>query len=145
MKAIIQRVKCAEVKVDGQLISRIDRGILTLLGIAKGDDESKLRKLLQKITDLRIFEDQQGKMNFSLKDIQGSHLIVSQFTLLGDCDSGRRPSFIAAERPEIAKPLYELSLKIGNSMGIETLGGVFQSDMEILLINDGPVTFALEV
>src|SRR4051794_9884223 len=103
MKAVIQRVKQAEVRVDGEVVSKIDAGILTLLGVAKGDDEAKLKRLIQKIVELRIFEDSQGKMNLSLADIKGSHLIVSQFTLLGDCSGGRRPSFGNAERPEQAK------------------------------------------
>jgi D-tyrosyl-tRNA(Tyr) deacylase len=145
MKAVIQRVKSAEVHVDGKSVSKIEHGILTLLGIAKGDDEAKLKKLIQKICELRIFEDPQGKMNLSLAEVQGSHLIVSQFTLLGDCTSGRRPSFIQAEKPEIAKSLYEKSLEFSQSLGIPTFGGIFQADMKISLLNDGPVTFVIEV
>src|ERR1051325_974353 len=103
MKAVIQRVKWAQVKVNDEVVSKIEKGLLTLLGIEKGDDENKLKKLIQKICELRIFEDEKGKMNLSLMDIKGSHLIVSQFTLLGDCSSGRRPSFVAAEHPDIAK------------------------------------------
>lgn len=149
MKAVIQRVLRAEVVVDGKSVSSIDRGILTLLGIAQGDDENKVRKAIQKIMQLRIFEDPQGKMNLSLAEVKGSHLIVSQFTLLGDCSTGRRPSFINAASPEIAKPLYEEALRfsreIGNDSGIKTEGGVFQADMKVSLINDGPVTFVFDL
>lgn len=145
MRAVIQRVKQAGVTVDGQEVSRIGPGILTLLGIARGDDEAKLAKLIAKICELRIFEDDQGKMNRSLKDSGGSHLIVSQFTLLGDCSSGRRPSFIGAEAPERAKQLYEIALNLSREQGIETAGGVFQADMKVSLINDGPITFVLDL
>lgn len=145
MKAVIQRVKNASVTVDGVEVSNIGPGILTLLGIAIGDDEAKLQKLIQKIAQLRIFEDSEGKMNLSLLDTQGSHLIVSQFTLLGDCTQGRRPSFIRAEQPEIAKALYEKALLLSREAGLETAGGVFQADMNVSLVNDGPVTFVIEV
>ncbi len=145
MRAVIQRVKSAEVVVDGQTVSRIEGGILTLLGVFKGDDETKLEKLIRKIVELRIFEDQAGKMNLSLQDIRGSHLIVSQFTLAGDCSSGKRPSFTDAERPEQAKPLYEKGIEISKSLGVPTYGGIFQADMKITLVNDGPVTFVLDV
>jgi D-tyrosyl-tRNA(Tyr) deacylase len=144
VKAVIQRVKKAEVQVDGKSVSKINHGILTLLGVAKGDNETHLRKLIQKISELRIFEDEQGKMNLSLKEVGGSHLIVSQFTLLGDCTSGRRPSFFGAEKPELAKALYERAIEISREFGIETVGGVFQAHMEISLLNDGPVTLILE-
>ena len=144
MKAVIQRVKEASVQVDGVEVSRIERGILTLLGVAKGDDETQLGKLIAKICDLRIFEDDAGKMNLSLKDVGGAHLIVSQFTLLGDCSAGRRPSFIGAEAPERARELYERALILSREQGLTTAGGVFQADMKVSLINDGPVTFVLE-
>lgn len=103
MKALIQRVRSASVTVDGQVISKIEKGYLTLLGVAKGDSEEQLHKLILNITALRIFPDENGKMNLSLKDIGGEHLIVSQFTLLGDASKGNRPSFIGAEAPERAK------------------------------------------
>lgn len=144
MRAVIQRVKQASVVVDGNPVSSIERGILTLLGVAKGDDEAKLAKCIAKIIDLRIFEDDAGKMNLSLKDVGGSHLIVSQFTLLGDCSAGRRPSFINAEAPERAKALYEKALELSSAAGVKTQGGVFQADMKVALINDGPVTFVLD-
>lgn len=144
MKAVIQRVKSAEVHVDGKSISKIDRGILTLLGVEKGDDEARMKKLVQKICELRIFEDDAGKMNLSLHEIGGEHLMVSQFTLAGDCSSGRRPSFTTAEKPDLAKPMYEKALAFSESLGVKTLGGVFQADMKVTLTNDGPVTFILE-
>lgn len=145
MKAVIQRVLEAEVQVEGRTVSRIGPGILTLLGILKGDAEEQLRKLLSKIVELRIFEDGDGKMNRSLKDVGGSHLLVSQFTLAGDASSGRRPSFIQAERPELARPLYEAALRISaEELKVPTQGGVFQAEMKVRLVNDGPVTFILE-
>ena len=131
--------------VENHEISRVGHGILTLLGIAKGDSEVMLGKLITKICELRIFEDHQGKMNETLKDVGGSHLIVSQFTLLGDCSAGRRPSFMDAENPKRAKQLYELALSLSAEQGIPTAGGIFQADMKVALINDGPVTFVLEM
>ena len=145
MKAVIQRVKEASVTVDGREVARIDHGILTLLGIAKGDDEGKLTRLISKICELRIFEDDQGKMNRSVKEVGGSHLLVSQFTLLGDCSAGRRPSFIHAEAPDRAKQLYEAALSLSKNQGVPTQGGVFQADMKVALVNDGPVTFVLDL
>lgn len=145
MRAVIQRVKEAAVNVDGQEVSRIGPGILTLLGIARGDDEAKLAKLISKICELRIFSDDQGKMNLSLKDSGGSHLLVSQFTLLGDCSTGRRPSFTGAEAPERARQLYEMALSLSQQQGIKTAGGIFQADMKVSLVNDGPVTFVLDL
>lgn len=143
MRAVIQRVRSAEVNVDGVKVSRIDTGILTLLGIAKGDTEDQLKKLVDKICGLRIFEDAEGKMNLSLLDVGGAHMIVSQFTLLGDCSSGKRPSFVQAEKPELANILYEKALELSKNLGVPTVGGVFRADMQVSLINDGPVTFVL--
>ncbi|MBI2605428.1 MAG: D-tyrosyl-tRNA(Tyr) deacylase [Deltaproteobacteria bacterium] len=145
MKAVIQRVSSASVTVNGREISRIGRGILTLLGVAKGDSEESLQKLVAKICDLRIFEDAEGKMNLSLKDAGGEHLIVSQFTLLGDCGKGRRPSFAGAEAPDRAKALYEKAIAISAALGVPTKGGTFQAHMDVELTNDGPVTLILEV
>jgi D-tyrosyl-tRNA(Tyr) deacylase len=144
MKAVIQRVREAEVVVEGQSVSKIGPGILTLLGVEKGDDSARLEKLIRKIVELRIFEDEAEKMNLSLQDKRGQHLIVSQFTLAGDCSSGRRPSFIGAERPELAKPLWEKAIAFSRSLGVDTAGGIFQADMKVSLVNDGPVTFVLE-
>ncbi len=113
--------------------------------MAKGDTEPQVEKLIKKICDLRIFEDDAGKMNLSLKDKKGEHLIVSQFTLYGDCSQGRRPSFIAAEEPALANALYEKALKISENYEVKTQGGKFQAHMEIDLLNDGPVTLILEM
>jgi D-tyrosyl-tRNA(Tyr) deacylase len=144
MRAVIQRVSRAEVRVNNEVVSEIQAGIFTLLGIAKNDTEDQLNKLIRKIVELRIFEDENGKMNRSLVDTGGSHLIVSQFTLAGDTSAGRRPSFVNAERPELAKPIYEKSLLISKELGVPTSGGIFQADMKIELVNDGPVTFVLD-
>jgi D-tyrosyl-tRNA(Tyr) deacylase len=144
MRAVIQRVLHAEVVVDGRSVAKIGNGLLTLLGVQAGDTEASLRKLIQKICELRIFEDEAGKMNRSLLDVSGEHLIVSQFTLAGDCSAGRRPSFIGAEKPDRAKVLYERALEISATLGARTAGGVFQADMKVSLLNDGPVTFVLD-
>ncbi|WP_374035536.1 D-aminoacyl-tRNA deacylase [Bdellovibrio bacteriovorus] len=145
MKAVVQRVQNASVVVDGKLVSSIDKGYLTLLGVAKGDSEEQLQKLMAKILALRIFPDETGKMNLSLKDVGGEHLIVSQFTLLGDASKGNRPSFIGAELPDRAKELYEKALAFSESQGVKTQGGIFGADMKVSLLNDGPVTLLLEV
>ena len=144
MKAVIQRVLEASVQVDGQSVSQIERGILTFLGVEKGDTDAQLQKLITKVIELRIFEDSQGKMNLSLKDVGGSHLLVSQFTLAGDCSEGRRPSFTGAEAPAAAKIMYEKALLLSAATGVPTQGGIFQADMKVSLVNDGPVTFILE-
>lgn len=144
MRAVVQRVHRASVAVDGKVISQIGPGLVTLLGIAKGDSEETLKKTIDKICDLRIFEDDAHKMNLSLKDIQGEHLIVSQFTLIGDCRKGKRPSFFEAEVPEKAKPLYEQALSLSQARGVPTQGGQFQADMKVELVNDGPVTLVIE-
>ncbi len=145
MKAVVQRVQNASVVVDGKQVSSIDKGYLTLLGVAKGDSEEQLQKLMTKILALRIFPDETGKMNLSLKDVGGEHLIVSQFTLLGDASKGNRPSFIGAELPDRAKELYEKALALSESQGVKTQGGIFGADMKVSLLNDGPVTLLLEV
>ncbi len=145
MKAVIQRVSSASVAVDGQVVSAIGGGLLTLLGVEKGDSEATLARLVRKIVELRIFEDDAGKMNRSLLDCQGEHLIVSQFTLAGDCSSGKRPSFTTAEIPERARALYDLALRESTALGVKTSGGIFQADMKVALTNDGPVTFILEM
>ncbi|QDK37372.1 D-aminoacyl-tRNA deacylase [Bdellovibrio sp. NC01] len=144
MKAVVQRVSKASVTVDGQKVSSIERGLLTLLGVAKGDSEEQLQKMIQKILALRIFPDEQGKMNLSLKDIKGEHLLVSQFTLLGDAAKGNRPSFIGAEHPDVAKVLYEKALQL-SGREVPTYGGIFGADMKVELLNDGPVTLIIEI
>lgn len=144
MKAVIQRVSRASVSVAGELISSIGPGVVTLLGVCKGDTEEKLEKMIRKICELRIFEDTAGKMNLSLLDVKGSHLIVSQFTIAADCSSGRRPSFTSAESPDQAERLYREALETSRRLGVPTEGGVFRADMKVELVNDGPVTFVLE-
>ena len=144
MRAVIQRVKSAQVSVDGQVSGKIGKGLLVLLGVGKSDGESDLLFLTSKIPDLRIFEDASGKFNLSLKEIDGEILVVSQFTLYGDCRKGRRPSFTEAEEPTAAKHLYEqfISKLRGQGLSVET--GEFQTKMEVHLVNDGPVTLLLD-
>lgn len=144
MKCLIQRVKKALVTIDGEVYSQINKGILALLGVEKGDTIDNAGKLADKVLNLRIFEDENGKMNKSLKDINGEMLIVSQFTLCGDCKKGTRPSFDKAEKPEIANTLYEEFVTIVKRAKISVGTGKFGAMMEVELINDGPVTFMLE-
>ncbi|MCB0386465.1 MAG: D-tyrosyl-tRNA(Tyr) deacylase [Bdellovibrionales bacterium] len=144
MKAVIQRVERASVRVDGRVVGEIGPGIMTLLGVEKGDSEDQLKWMVQKILELRIFPDEQGKMNLSLLDTGGSHLIVSQFTLAGDCSRGRRPAFTGAEDPLRAKEFYLQSIELSRQAGVKTEAGEFAADMKVELINDGPVTLILE-
>ena len=144
MKAVIQRVKSAQVCVDGRVSGKIGRGLLVLLGVGKGDGESDLSFLTSKIPDLRIFEDGSGKFNLSLKEIDGEILVVSQFTLFGDCRKGRRPSFTEAEEPSTAKHFYERFILKLRERGVPVETGEFQAKMEVHLINDGPVTLLLD-
>ena len=144
MKAVIQRCLNAELRVDGELISKIEKGMVVFLGVGVGDSEVELEKINKKIAKLRIFEDENGKMNLSIKDIGGEILLVSQFTLYGDCSHGNRPSFIMAERPEKANELY-LKMKeylINENIPVKT--GVFGADMKINVLNDGPVTILID-
>jgi D-aminoacyl-tRNA deacylase len=145
VRAILQRVKEANVKVDGQIVSEIGRGIVTLLGVEKGDTEEQVRRMIEKIVQLRIFEDSEGKMNLSLIDKGFEHLIISQFTLLADYSKGKRPSFLKAESPIRANELYQLSLRFSTEAGIRTKEGVFGADMEVSLVNNGPATFLIEI
>lgn len=144
MKCLIQRVKKASVTIDGKIHSQINKGILALLGVEKGDNRDNAVKLADKIINLRIFEDENGKMNKSLKDVQGEMLIVSQFTLCGDCKKGTRPSFDKAENPNLANSLYEEFVTIVKQSKIQVCTGKFGAMMDVELINDGPVTFMLE-
>ena len=148
MRAVIQRVTRASVHViEGQsaeLVSEIGAGVFTLLGVKTGDTEKDADWLIRKILALRIFNDLEGKMNLSLKDVGGSHLIVSQFTLWGDTQKGNRPSFIAAAQAESARALYEHALQVSRIEGVETFGGRFQTQMRVATENDGPVTFILD-
>ena len=144
MKGLIQRVKRASVTIDGELYSKIDTGILVLLGVEKGDKEENADKLAEKLVKLRIFEDENGKMNKSILDIGGKILVVSQFTLAGDCKKGTRPSFDKAELPQRANELYEYFISKVEGLGVPTQTGSFGAMMDVELINDGPVTFMLE-
>ncbi len=144
MRAVVQRVSRAKVTVDGQIVGEIAHGLLVLLGVAENDTETDAVFLAQKISGLRIFEDDQGKMNRDLSEVAGRMLVVSQFTLLGDCRKGRRPSFIEAARPEIAEPLYQVFVAEVRGQGIAIETGRFQVHMDVELVNDGPVTLLVD-
>lgn len=144
MRAVVQRVKSAEVDADGRPTGKIGKGLLVFVGVGKGDGEADISYLTSKIPDLRIFEDPSGKFNLSLKEIGGEILIVSQFTLYGDCRRGRRPSFTEAEDPGPARLLYEQLVAKMKGEGIPVQTGEFQSRMEVHLVNDGPVTLLLD-
>jgi len=144
MKAVVQRVSSARVEVDGETIGEVASGLLVLLGVAREDEEKDAAWMAEKIVGLRIFEDDDGKMNRSLLEAEGSLLAVSQFTLLGDSRKGRRPSFIAAAPPEAAEGLYESFVSKARSLGARTETGKFQAHMAVHLVNDGPVTILLD-
>ena len=144
MRAILQRVSQAHVSVDGSIVGQIQQGIVVLLGIAPDDTPMRADWLAGKIVSLRLFPDQEGKMNISLVDIQGQLLVISQFTLYGDVRKGRRPSFIDAARPEHAEPLYQRFCRMLAAEGVPVQQGVFQAHMEISLVNDGPVTIWMD-
>lgn len=144
MKALIQRVKRASVTIEGELFSAINSGILVFLGVEKGDEKENAEKLAQKIVNLRIFEDENEKMNLSLKDVNGEMLVVSQFTLCGDCKKGTRPSFDKAAHPDLAVELYEYFIKCIEDNNIPVKTGKFRAMMDVELVNDGPVTFWIE-
>lgn len=145
MKVLIQKVKRASVTIDNKLYSKIDKGILALVGIEKSDTIEQVQKMAKKLSGLRIFPDENDKMNRSILDIHGEMLIVSQFTLCGDCKKGTRPSFDKSAAPDIANKLYEDFVKEIQNYGIKTETGVFGAMMDVELINDGPVTFMLEM
>ena len=144
MKAVIQKVKFASVKVDEKIVGKIDKGFLVLLGVTHEDNEKDLNWLANKIKDLRIFEDENEKLNLSLEDVGGEMLIISQFTLYANCNKGRRPSFIKAARPEQAEKLYLNFIEKMKSFGIKTECGIFGADMKVELLNDGPVTIIID-
>ncbi|OGP73126.1 MAG: D-tyrosyl-tRNA(Tyr) deacylase [Deltaproteobacteria bacterium RBG_16_49_23] len=144
MRAVIQRVKSAEVLVDGRVSGKIGKGLLVFVGVARGDGEGDLSYLTTKLPDLRIFEDEAGKFNLSLREINGEMLVVSQFTLYGDCRKGRRPSFTEAEDPALARDLYEQFISRLREQNIPVQTGEFQARMEVHLVNDGPVTLLLD-
>ncbi len=144
MKVVIQRVKYASVKVDEKIVGKIEKGFLVLIGIKVGDTKEQADYLVKKVCNLRVFTDEQDKMNLSLKDVDGKLLIVSQFTLYGNCNDGNRPSFIEAARPEEAIPLYEYFCDECSKKGFEVQKGIFGADMKVELLNDGPVTIVIE-
>ena len=144
MKAVIQRVKSAAVYVDGRVAGKIGQGLLVLVGVGKGDGEKDIAFMASKLPDLRIFEDASGKFNLSLREVGGEMLVVSQFTLYGDCKKGRRPSFIDAAEPAEAKKLYEQLIKKLKEQGVPIETGEFQAKMEVHLVNDGPMTILLD-
>lgn len=144
MKAILQRVSRASVSIDGAVAGSIDKGFLILLGVTQEDDAAEAAVLAKKISGLRVFTDENDKMNLSLADVDGGVLVISNFTLCADCTHGRRPSFIAAARPEQAEPLYELFCAELSKNGVAQVEkGVFGADMQVSLINDGPVTIEI--
>ncbi|KJS20328.1 MAG: D-tyrosyl-tRNA(Tyr) deacylase [Clostridiaceae bacterium BRH_c20a] len=144
MRAVIQRVKKASVSVEEKIVGKINQGIVVLLGITHDDTEEDAKYLAEKITNLRIFEDENNKLNLSLLDIKGKILSVSQFTLYGDCRKGRRPSFTEAAYPKLAEELYNKFNQYLEGLNIEVEKGVFQAYMQVEIINDGPVTILLE-
>ena len=144
MRAVLTRVKSASVAIDGQVVGKIGKGFLILLGVGPEDDEEKCRYLAEKALGLRVFEDENGKMNLGLGDVGGQVLVVSQFTLYGNCRKGRRPSFTEAAGPELGNRLYEQFLSNCTSLGYAPQHGVFGADMQVESINDGPVTLSLD-
>lgn len=144
MRAVVQRVSRANVTVSDEVTGEIKHGFLVLLGVADGDTDTDLEWTVNKIAGLRVFEDDDGKMNCSIEDVGGSMLVVSQFTLLGDCRKGRRPSFVGAARPEAANETYERFCELVRSRGIPVETGRFQQHMDVELVNDGPVTLLID-
>lgn len=144
MRAVVQRVKEADVTVDNNLTGSIQKGLMVLLGVEEGDTEADALYMADKITGLRVFEDSEGKMNLSVKDVGGDILAVSQFTLLGDVRKGKRPSFTKAAKPEEANKLYRHFIDLVNEREVNTQEGIFQADMLVRIYNDGPVTILLD-
>lgn len=144
MRAVVQRVKSASCKVDNEIVGKIDKGLLLFLGVGEGDEEKDLKYLVDKVLGLRIFSDENGKMNLSLEDVKGEILIISQFTLYGDVRKGKRPSFTRSAAPELGEKFYEMFIEMVNSRGIQAQTGVYGADMDIELINDGPVTILVD-
>ena len=144
MKLVIQRVKNAKVDVDGKTVGKIEKGFLVLLGVTYTDTKETADYLVKKLCNLRVFEDENGKMNLNIKDVGGQLLIVSQFTLYADCSGGNRPSFVNAAKPELANELYEYFCEKCKEEQIEVQKGIFGANMKVSLLNDGPVTIILE-
>ena len=144
MKLVVQRVKNAKVEVNNKVMGEIEKGFLVLLGVKEGDTKEQADFLVKKLCNLRVFDDENEKMNLSVKDINGKLLIVSQFTLYANCQKGNRPSFIEAAKPEEANALYEYFMQCCRDEGIEVESGIFGANMQVSLLNDGPVTILLE-
>lgn len=144
MKFIVQRVNKSQVEVEEKIVGKIDKGFMVLIGITHNDTKEIADFLVRKLINLRVFEDEKGKMNLSLKDVQGSLLLISQFTLYADCTSGNRPSFTNAAKPEFANELYEYIIEECKKQIPNVQTGIFGADMQVSLINDGPVTIILE-
>ena len=144
MRLVVQKVSQSSVKIEGEIVGAIDKGYMVLVGITNGDDELLVEKMVDKLVNLRIFEDENDKLNLSLLDVGGSVLSISQFTLYANCKKGRRPSFIDAAKPDISSPLYDFFNKKVEEKGINVERGVFGAMMEVSLINDGPVTIILD-
>ncbi len=144
MKIVVQRVKEANVKVDNEIVGKISEGLMLLIGVDEEDDINDADWLIKKIIDLRIFSDQDGKMNLSVKDISGEILCISQFTLISDYKKGNRPSYIKAAKPEKAVPLFDYFKQEIKKSGLKTESGIFGADMKVSLLNDGPVTLVLD-
>ena len=144
MRAVVQRVSKASVTVDNEIVGSIGRGLMILLGVGEDDDQQDVIWLAGKIAGLRIFEDADGKMNLDLREVDGGALVVSQFTLFGDCRKGRRPSFVSAAQPEKANALYQSFVAELQGLGVPTETGIFQAHMDVELVNDGPVTLLLD-
>ena len=145
MRALIQRVTSASVKVDGEIVGKIGKGFLIFLGVYEEDTEEKIEKLTKKIVNLRIFNDENDKMNLSIKDVKGEILLISQFTLCADTRKGNRPSFVSAKNPKDANVIYEKTIESIRSEGIIVEKGIFGADMKVELLNDGPVTILLDI
>jgi D-tyrosyl-tRNA(Tyr) deacylase len=144
MRACIQRVSSASVSVDDEIVGQIEAGLVVLLGVASGDSQADAEFMAGKLVNLRIFCDEEGKMNLSLLDVGGEMLVVSQFTLLGDCRKGRRPSFVDAAQPDVANGLYESLVAHVQGKGVRVATGKFQAMMDVALVNDGPVTMLVD-
>ena len=145
MRALIQRVNSASVKIDGEIVGKIGKGFLIFLGVYEEDTEEKIEKLTKKIVNLRIFNDENDKMNLSIKDVKGKILLISQFTLCTDTRKGNRPSFVSAKNPKDANVIYEKTIESIRNEGIIVEKGIFGADMKVELLNDGPVTILLDV
>lgn len=144
MRAVVQRVTKASVSVNNQIVGKINHGIVVLLGVGKEDNIEDAKYLAEKIVNLRIFDDEAGKMNLSLLDVKGEALIISQFTLYGDCRKGRRPSYIDSAEPTIAKELYEKFVELVKGYGVQVETGIFAANMQVEIHNNGPVTLLLD-